>query len=254
MTVQLAYAEHGVPEGVPVLFASSIGSSRIMWSRQVDPVSARRWMIAFDHRGHGASPVPEGPYEIADLAADVVALMDARGIVVADFVGLSLGAMVGMHLAAHHPDRIRRLVLACTTPYMPPPDLWIERAAKVRAHGMSSIVDHVLGRWFTPDFSAHHPDRVAPLREQFLATAPVGYAECGLAISRMDLRGSVSSIVAPTLVIAGDADPATTPATCRALADSIDGAAYAEVAASHIAAVEAPDAFTDLILTHLTEG
>lgn len=259
MSCALAFSEYGPTDGspsndvTPVLFASSIGSSRVMWSHQVEEVSAQRRMIAFDYRGHGSSPTPDGPYEIADLGGDVLALMDSLGIERADFVGLSLGGMVGMWLGAHHPERIRRLVLACTTPYMPPPELWIERAALVQAEGMAAIADSVFARWFTEGFVREHPDEVLPIREQFLATSAYGYSQCGLAISRMDQRESLPRITAPTLVIAGSSDPATTPEVCRQLADAIPGARYEVVEASHIAAVEASTAFTGLVLGHLSE-
>jgi len=258
MSAALAFSEYApaqrgdLRDETPVLFASSIGSSRIMWSQQVAAVSAHRRMIAFDHRGHGSSPTPDGPYEIADLAGDVLALMDSLGIERADFVGLSLGGMVGMWLGAHHPERIRRLVLACTTPHMPPPELWIERAALVEAEGMEAIADSVLARWFTEGFVVEHPGAVLPIREQFLATSAHGYAQCGLAISRMDQRDTLARITAPTLVIAGTSDPATTPEVCQRLADAIPGSRYAEVDAAHIAAVEAVGAFTSLILDHLS--
>lgn len=260
MSCALAFTEFGPAdhsqsnELTPVLFASSIGSSRVMWAHQVDEVSARRRMIAFDHRGHGSSPTPDGPYEIADLAGDVLALMDSLGIERADFVGLSLGGMVGMWLGAHHPERINRLVLACTTPHMPPPELWLERAALVQAQGMAAIVDSVFARWFTDGFMREHPDEVLPIREQFLATSVDGYSECGLAISRMDQRESLARIKAPTLVIAGSSDPATTPDVCRQLAEAIPDARYEVVEASHIAAVEASAAFTRLVLDHLGKG
>ena len=260
MSAALAFSEYGPADRsastdvTPVLFASSIGSSRVMWSHQVDAVSARRRMIAFDYRGHGSSPTPDGPYEIADLAGDVLALMDSLRIERADFVGLSLGGMVGMWLGAHHPERIRRLVLACTPPPMPPPELWLERAALVQAEGMAAIVDSVFARWFTEGFVREHPEEVLPIREQFLATSAYGYAQCGLAISRMDQRESLSRITAPTLVIAGSSDPATTPEVCRQLADAIPGARFEVVEASHIAAVEASAAFTSLVLDHLAAG
>ena len=101
MSCALAFSEYGPTDGspsndvTPVLFASSIGSSRVMWSHQVEEVSAQRRMIAFDYRGHGSSPTPDGPYEIADLGGDVLALMDSLGIERADFVGLSLGGTTG---------------------------------------------------------------------------------------------------------------------------------------------------------------
>lgn len=254
MGVVLSYAEFGNAEAFPVLLSSSIGSSRVMWSHQVEPISTHHRTLLLDHRGHGQSPMPDGPYEMSDLAEDVIATMDSLGIERADFVGLSLGGMVGMWLGSHYPERIRRLVLACTTPYMPPPELWLERAAKVMEHGMESIQDAVFARWFTETFASEHPDQVSPLREQFLMTSPYGYSQCGLAISRMDQRESLASITAPTLVIAGSDDPATTPETCHDLAAAIPGAIFAEVEASHIAAVEAADDFTELVLEHLSKG
>ena len=254
MGVVLSYAEYGPADQVPILFSSSIGSSRVMWSHQVTAISAERRMLLLDHRGHGESPMPDGPYEMSDLADDVIATMDSLGIEQADFVGLSLGGMVGMWLGAHYPQRIRRLVLACTTPYMPPPELWQERAAKVMEQGMESIQDAVFARWFTESFTAEYPDQVTPLRDQFLATSPYGYSQCGLAISRMDQRATLEDIRMPTLVIAGSDDPATTPEVCHDLAAAIPGAIFAEVEASHIAAVEAAEDFTELVLEHLQKG
>ena len=123
------------PEGAPVvLMGSSLGTSLQMWDGQL-PLAERLRLVRFDHRGHGASPSPPGPYEIADLAGDVVALMDELGIERARYCGLSIGGMIGMWLAANAPERIERLVLICTSAHMPPASRWQERAAAVLAAG-----------------------------------------------------------------------------------------------------------------------
>ena len=90
--------------------------------------SERFRVIRYDTRGHGASPVPDGPYSIDDLADDVVALLDRLGVERAHVVGLSLGGMTAMRLAARNPDRVDRLVLLCTGAQLPPADAWTDRA------------------------------------------------------------------------------------------------------------------------------
>jgi pimeloyl-ACP methyl ester carboxylesterase len=106
------------PAGAPVLLmGSSLGTSREMWDGQL-PLAERLRLVRYDHRGHGASPVPPPPYEIADLGRDVLALMDSLGIESASYCGLSIGGMVGMWLGANAPERIERLVLICTSAHM----------------------------------------------------------------------------------------------------------------------------------------
>ena len=85
-----------------------------MWDPQVGRARRALPRARYDQRGHGGSPVPAGPYSIADLGGDVVALLDGLGVERAHFCGLSLGGMVGMWLAAHAPERVERLVLCCT--------------------------------------------------------------------------------------------------------------------------------------------
>ena len=105
-------------------------------------------------RGHGRSPVPGPPYAMADLGADLVALLDRNGIERASLCGVSLGGMVSMWVAAHAPERVDRLVLCSTSALMGPPETWTERAAFVRRSGMGAVADSVVARWFTPGFAA----------------------------------------------------------------------------------------------------
>ncbi len=91
-----------------------------MWEPQIQALSARFRLIAFDQRGHGSSPVPPTPYTIAELGADVVALMDHLGVQRASYAGISIGGMAGIWLGANAPDRLDRLVLMCTSAHAPP--------------------------------------------------------------------------------------------------------------------------------------
>jgi 3-oxoadipate enol-lactonase len=168
------------------------------------------------------------------------------------FCGLSIGGMTGMWLASEAPERIERLVLCCTVPHFPPPELWDERAETVRARGMEAIVDATMDRWLPGGVRSARPEAEERLREMFLASVPEGYAGCCEAIRDMDLRPRLGAIAAPTLVVAGDDDPSTPAERVRTIADAIPGARFVEiVGAAHIANVAQPDAFDRVVLEHL---
>ncbi len=230
------------PADAPILVLSnSLGTSLEMWEGQLPPLAERLCVLRYDQRGHGSSPAPPGPYTVADLAADALALLDRLGIERARWCGTSLGAMTGMWLAINHPERIDRLALCCTSPCLGPPEMWAERAATVRSDGMEAILDAQLDRWFTPEFRASGAEAVERTRRGLLAASPDGYASCCEAIAEFDVRAELGSIPAPTLVIAGADDQATPPDHGRLIADSIDGARFVLVeGARHLAGIERP--------------
>jgi 3-oxoadipate enol-lactonase len=241
------------PEDAPVvLMGSSLGTSLQMWDGQL-ALGDRLRLVRFDHPGHGASRSPPGPYEIPDLAADVLALMDELGIERAHYCGLSLGGMIGMWVAANAPERVDRLILICTSAHMPPASFWQARTAAVLAAGTTEVIaDAVVDRWLTPAFAAEHPEARAKLRAMLVASDPGGYAACCGAIERMDLRGDLPLIAAPTLVISGADDLATPVEHQGLISRSIPGARHEILSpAAHIGAVEQPGAVNRLIGEHL---
>jgi len=243
----------GAPDAPVLLLGGSLGTSLEMWDGQLALAGSLR-IVRFDHRGHGQSPSPPGPYEIEDLARDVIDLMDALEIERAFYAGLSIGGMLGMWLGANAPERVERLVLICTSSQMGPATMWQERAATVRAAGTTEpIADAVVDRWLTPAFANEHPEARARLRAMLVSADPQGYAACCGAIERMDLRGELSRITAPALVISGADDLATPLEHQRVIAESIPGARHEIVSpAAHVAAVEQPDAVNRLIEEHLS--
>lgn len=245
----------GPADAPVVLLGHSLGTDVRMWDAQVPALAQRFCVVRFDHRGQGRSPVPPGPYEIADLAGDVLALMDDLGIERAHHCGLSIGAMVAMWLGARAPGRVDRLVLLCTSAHHAPASAWADRAAAVLAAGTTEpVADSVVDRWLTPAFAAAYPQVRAAARTWLVASPAAGYAACCGAIERMDLRGDLPRIAAPTLVVAAAGDPATPPEHQRLIADRIPGARLELLAdAAHLATAEQPEAVTRLILEHLTE-
>lgn len=252
MTSALSYTVDGPEDGPVLVLGSSLGTSTALWEPQLAALTGRYRVIRYDHRGHGDSPVPAGPYRIEDLAGDVLTLLDALGVDRAHIGGVSLGGMVAMWLGAKAPERVGRLALLGTSASLGPPESWAQRAATVRAHGMAAVADAVVNRWFTPPFAAERPDVVAWARRQLMATPAAGYAACCAAIQTMDLRPLLSAITAPTLLLAGEDDPATPPEHAHRIAAGIPGAQVVTVpGAAHLANVEQPDAVNRLLLDFL---
>ena len=255
MSVDLHHRVEG-PEAAPVLvLCNSLGTTLEMWDPQADALAEHFRLLRYDSRGHGRSPVPDGPYSIADLGRDVIELLDRLGLDRASLCGLSLGGMTAMWLGIHAPERVDRLALCCTSAHMPPRETWLDRAATVRSQGMSAVAEATLERWFTPELIERRPDVVDTARQTLLATPPEGYAACCEAIAGHDLRDEIGRIAAPTLVVAGTDDPATPPDHARLIANRVEGARLVVLEhARHLASVERPDAVTRELVGHLTAG
>ena len=254
MSVDLHHVESGPADAPPLLLGGSLGTTAAMWEPQIAALSSVFRVIRFDHRGHGRSPVPAGPFAMADLARDVVALLDRLGIGRAHYAGLSLGGMVGQWLAVHHPERLDRLALLATSPHAGPPGAWRERADLVRGQGTGAVADTVVGRWFTPSFAEEHPGDVALLRDQIAATDPEGYAGCCEAIAGYDVRGDLPGVTAPTLIVAGAQDPSTPPDRHTDLiARLIPEAEYTVLpATAHLVSWQRPDEVNTLLIRHFS--
>jgi 3-oxoadipate enol-lactonase len=232
-----------------LILGSSLGTTQELWrANDLDGV-------LYDHRGHGTGANPSGPWEIADLAGDVLALMDREGIQRASVGGISLGGMVAMWLGANAPERVEKLVLCCTTAYFPDKAPWRERIAKIREAGTTEVLaDAVVERWLTPEYAAAHPDTLAWLRGMLTSIDAEGYANAAGAIERMDLRADLPRIQAPTLVISAAHDPATPPAMQQEIAAAIPGARLETIEdAAHLANVEHADTVDRLIREFLDE-
>ena len=223
-----------------VVLCGSLGSTAAMWGSQLPALDGFRVVVA-EHPGHGGEPVNDAR-SIDALADRVLDSVDGPF----SFVGLSLGGAIGMRLAADRPERVERLVLACSSTRFGEPSQWRERAATVRADGLEAIVDAVLARWFTPAF-----DRLGEFREMFLSVDREGYARCCEALAGWTGDG-LDRIEAPTLVVAGSLDPTSPPPEGQRIAAGIAGARLAVLdGAAHLANVEAADEFNRLLEAHL---
>lgn len=245
------------PEGAPwVTMSNSLATTHRMWDAQMAAFTQRYRVLRYDKRGHGDSPAPPGPYTIEGLAGDLLALLDELGVEgPVLWAGVSIGGMTGQWLAVNAPERIERLAVCCTGAHLPPADMWADRAATARGEGMATLTEAAMGRWFTEEFLERRPDVDERFRADLLSTPPEGYASCCEAIGAFDLRDKLDSIRAPTLVIAGEEDPATPPELGREIADGVPGARFELLpGVRHLASAERPEDVNRLLLEHLGAG
>lgn len=241
----------GTPSSTVVLIGS-LGSERSMWDPQIAGLADVADVVAVDLRGHGKSPVPAGPYSIAEMAEDVLAVLDSLGRDRVHVVGLSLGGAIAQWIAVHRPSRIVSLTLLCTAARFGEPQAWLDRAAAIRSEGTASLADAVLSRWFTPELIARDPELAAHHRAMISGTPDEGYAASCEALSQWDNRADLGRISVPTLIVAGEQDPATTPADMQILADGIARSDFHVLpVAAHLANVEQAGQVTRLIARHI---
>jgi 3-oxoadipate enol-lactonase len=243
---ELNYEIHGKQGSTWLILSHSLACSTRMWDPQVAAFRDRYCILNYDMRGHGKSAAPAGPYTLEMLADDVLGLMKHLGIERAKYVGLSIGGMIGQHLALKEPQRFEKMVLADTGHTQTPETLkqWEERLRIAQTQGMKPLVAGTMERWFTPAFR-EKPE--AKKIAELIANTPVnGYVGCGQAIMKLNTTARLKDIKLPVLAITGESDAAA--AGTRYIGEHIPGAKFVNIAqASHIANIEQPEKFNQAL-------
>ena len=233
-------------KGQPVVLSHALGLNLGMWNALAAKLAEHHEVLRYDHRGHGGSAVPAGPYSMNDLVADAARVIRewGRGPVV--WVGLSMGGMVGQGLAIRHPELISKLVLANTAAKYPEASLaaWAQRISAVGAGGLEAIADTVMERYFHAEFRATETAAVADARTTLLRTEPAGYVAACHAVAGVNWLDQLASIQCPTLILAGALDVGAPVALSEAMAARIAGAKLVVMPqASHLSVLEQPVEF-----------
>ncbi|MEX2245488.1 MAG: alpha/beta fold hydrolase [Dehalococcoidia bacterium] len=262
--IDIYYEEHGDSNAEPVLLIMGFLMNAAAWAPQVPALAERYHVIALDNRGAGRTTQPEAGYTMEDMADDAAGVLGHLGIDSAHVIGLSMGGMVAQHLALRHPRRVRTLTLmvtSCGGPHSAGYETMVERRAEAQAQPPES-----LGAWtpeqaqefalmhFTPEFLANP----GPAFMQFVTAAlqhptlPHSMLAQGEAILAHDTHDRLPEIAAPTLVMAGDADPLIDPENSRILAKRIPGAQLRLFPGlRHGFSVERPDEVNAVVLEFL---
>jgi 3-oxoadipate enol-lactonase len=218
--------------GPRVVFVNGSGATLADASPLVGLFANRFEVAAMDPRGLGRSGMPSGPYTMADLASDVVALVDHLGWERFRLVGMSFGGMVAQEVAVTVPHRIERLALLCTSPGGAGRSSYpLHTLTDLEPAERNRIYPTLLDTRFTPEWLATHDDDRALIdlladrqdSEQSEAVRE-GVALQLRARSDHDVYDRLSRIHCPTLIAAGRSDGIAPSANSVAIADQIDGA------------------------------
>jgi 3-oxoadipate enol-lactonase len=230
---RIAYEVCGRDEGEPLVLIQGLGADRRGWLMQRGALGERYQLLLVDNRGVGESERPPGPYDLNEMAEDVLAVMDEVGWDSAHIMGASMGGVIAQILGVLYPDRVRSLVLACTacrheTWRRELLSGWRETAL---AGGMRSFAEDN-AKWLVGPRSVR---RFWPILNLFgglaLNVEPDAFAAQVDAILEADeaLRESLADVTVPTLVIVGSQDVLTPMADAEEIAEAIPGALLAVV-------------------------
>jgi pimeloyl-ACP methyl ester carboxylesterase len=246
--IEMHYEERGA--GKPLLLVPGIPAIASDWAPLAERLSSSRQVIAYDNRGSGATTVTPAPYSCAQLAADAVALLDALEIERADVFGMSLGGMIAQELALGWPERVDRLVLACThcgLAHAEPPDReagaafametddWAERMRALAPFAFARGVDGELLERFVEKKSGDVQE-------------PEGYRGQIAAVLGHDTYERLPQVAPPTLIVTGDGDRVIPGASSEVMRERIPGSRLEVVAgAGHLFFLEQPEATLRLL-------
>lgn len=232
--------------GVPIVFSHALGLDHRMWLGTAESLRGRHPVLAYDHRGHGASPSVQSPWTMTEVADDAAAVIDAWGRGPVLFVGLSMGGMAGQGVALRRPELLRGLFLAHTAGrYSDAAKAgWQQRVETVAAQGLPAVVETVLQRYLTEPVRNAQPALVQEMRQQLLANDVPSYIANCQAVAGVDWLDQLHAITSPTAVVAGAFDGGATPAMAAEIQQRIAGATLEILPnASHLGPIEEPEAF-----------
>lgn len=249
---RLARTVMGPDGSLPIVLLHGSPTNRWVWAPQANDLASAGFRVVLpDLRGHGETPVADGPATVEAVAGDVFALADELGIERFVIGGFSWGGFVALEMVREQPGRILGLLLVATRAEA---DTEKERAAKLesaaalRRDGMR--VDGYRGRVFAEDTLRARPKLWDDARRMMLSVPAEGRARAleGIA-ARPDFRPMLPQIKVPTLVIVGADDPITPPEFSKEMQKRIPGAFLQEVeGASHFVTLEAPGVVSAAIL------
>ncbi|UVC08921.1 3-oxoadipate enol-lactonase [Rhizobium sp. TH2] len=236
-------------ENAPVLILiNSLGTDFRIWLPLLDELNSEWSILLYDKRGHGLSEVGKLPYSIEDHADDLIGLCRHLGIRKATIYGLSVGGLIAQSVYLKKPELVKKIILSNTSHKIGTAEMWAGRIADVEEHGIESLADSVMERWFTKDFHQRRRTDLTGYRNMLVRQDRAGYAATCGAIRDADFTASVSQIKVPVLCIVGDQDGSTPPDVVRATAGMIPNARFEIIeGCGHIPCVEQPAALADIL-------
>lgn len=249
------YFEDSQTPGPALLLIAGLASDSLSWVMQREVLAQHCRVITCDNRGVGRSPKPPGPYTVAEMADDIIEGLDGLGISQVSLLGHSLGGGLAQHLAITRPHRFERLILACSFSHVEARTLAIlESWSDCLALGAGpELMGKCLFPWLYTEEFLNRPEMLEgalqAMRLHPYPLDPQGVAGQVAALRQFDSRAQLSQIQIPTLVLTAARDGLVNPAISRAMAASIAGSQFVQLAdTAHACLLETPDVFNEAVL------
>jgi pimeloyl-ACP methyl ester carboxylesterase len=228
-----------------------------MWKATAERLAKEGYRaVVPDLRGHGRSPLGQGPSTMEAMARDVAALLDTLRIGKAAIVGFSMGGYVALQVVAREMEHVRCAAFVDTRAEADNAAAREGRAAtalKVREKGMQALVDGMMPNLVSDGTRTRRPEVVALLERMMRENPPAGAIAAleGLAL-RPDMKGRLRFFQLPALVVVGEEDRITPMEAASALAQAMSHSEYHVVpGAGHCTPLEQPEAFQRILLDWL---
>ncbi|MBI1384190.1 MAG: alpha/beta fold hydrolase [Rhizobiales bacterium] len=212
--------------GPPLVLVHGIGAARDAW-RLVAPLLTNRFtLVSYDLRGHGASPVPDAPFGLDELVADLDRVRERSGFSRVHIAGHSLGGMIGPAYARRFPDRVLSLGLLSTAAFRTADDstkVWgVVNAMEEK--GIPRVLETLTARWFTDPFIAANPDIVRRRLDQVVATDANVFMNVFRIYAGTEMGPWLHEISHRALVLTGENDGGCNPRLNRLIAEAMPAA------------------------------
>lgn len=244
--------------GQPLVLIAGITCDNNNWQLIQDELSKSFQLIMPDNRGVGKSELPEQGYLVADMATDVIALLDELNISKATVLGHSMGGAVAQYLASHYPERVDRLIISHSFIKFRASSIMFCKHDYLLAEANSSPklrATNILPFVYSDEFI--ESDENVQTFIQALANTPSNqtlesYKQQIDAISKVDSTDYIASITAKTLVLTGEFDKLAPPQDSQEIANKIKSSTLEIMPGAHVPMWEIPGQYTDLIVKFLS--
>ncbi|MBN9420049.1 hypothetical protein ABS71_08540 [bacterium SCN 62-11] len=241
------YHEVRPGSGTPLVLIAGLATDALSW---IFPCQRR--LIVCDNRGVGRSPKPPGPYTIEQMAHDILEILPDEKV---HLLGHSMGGAIAQYLAVHYPDRIDKLILACTQQSFQGRTLAVVEgwAQLLKLKPDADLLGRSLFPWlYTQDFLDQPGVLEACIAALRAHPYPLEAEPIAAQVEALKAFTPPGPIQVPTLVLAAEQDLLSTPESCRQLHQSIAGSHYQILKnTGHSCMLQTPEVFSQAVHQYL---
>ena len=224
--ITISFTDQGPDNAPTIIFIHGFPLNKTMWDKQVELLKTDFRVITYDIRGHGESDAGNDPFSIDLLVSDLIGFMDVLEIDKASICGLSMGGYIALNAIENYPERFEAMVLCDTNCISDPHEVKEKRMATVEniiKEGVDKYAIASIPNLFAPESLKLKVTEVASVKNMILNTSELVLCSTLLALaSRQETCSKLTDINIPVLILVGDKDIITPPASAKNMHDKIE--------------------------------